>query len=478
MTIENITVVRHVPTGVASTTNHPPKRSDQQLLRAFNSQLREARRVGQTEFEVKSASEVLAGSAGESVEVRGWVSRKHTVGGLVFVLLRDGSGYVQVSARKGALSEPAFAAAKGATKESAVLVRGSVHEDGRAPGGKEVSAMEFEVVAHSESWPITKTAAKSVSYIFDKRHLSIRGPRAIAAMKIRTEVIGAAFDYFRDRRFMLISGPSFVEAAVEGGSTLFPVDYFGRKAYLSQSAQFYEEAALPAFQKVWIFQPAFRAEKSNTNKHLTEFWMIEAEQAFADQSANLELLEGLLAAMVRRVLDNRQQELKTLGRTLKEVILPLPRMTYDQARQVAIKKGFGFEWGEDIGAESERAISMSQETPFFITDYPLSARSFYHMTYPDRPDVTMSADLIAPEGVGELATGGQRIHDQSQLMERIASQELPAEAFSWYLELRRFGMPPHSGFGLGVERTTRWIAGLRHIRSASLFPRTVTRLSP
>ena len=229
---------------------------------------------------------------------------------------------------------------------------------------------------------------------------------------------------------------------------------------------------------MWIYQPAFRAEKSKTSKHLTEFWMIEAEQAFADQQANMSLLEGLLAAMVKRVLENRQDDLKTLGRTLKEVALPLQRVSYDEAREVARRKGFAFEWGDDIGAEAERAISQAFDSPFFVTDYPLSARAFYHMTYADRPTVTKSADLMAPEGIGELATGGQRIHDQAQLMERIASQELPASAFSWYLDLRKFGMPPHSGFGIGVERTTRWIAGLKHIRSASLFPRTVSRISP
>jgi asparaginyl-tRNA synthetase len=434
--------------------------------------------VKKAPFEVRSAAEVLAGGAGERVEVRGWVSRKHTVGGLIFVVLRDGSGHLQVSAKRGTIPEPAFQAAGSATRESAVVVRGEVREDRRAPGGKELAAQTFEVVAKAESWPITKTAVKSASYLFDKRHLSIRGPKAIAAMKIRAEVVGAAFDYFRRRCFTLISGPTFVQAAVEGGSTLFPVDYFGRKAYLSQSAQFYEEASLPALQKVWVFQPAFRAEKSRTNKHLTEFWMIEAEQAFADQSDNLKLLEGLLAAMVRRVIDNRQLELKTLDRTLREVTLPLQRITYDEAREIAVGQGAGFDWGADIGAEAERAISLSKTSPFFITDYPLSARSFYHMTYPDRPNVTRSADLIAPEGFGELATCGQRIHDQAQLIERISSQELPAEAFSWYLDLRRFGMPPHSGFGIGVERTTRWLGGLKHIRSASLFPRTVSRLSP
>ena len=429
-------------------------------------------------FRLCTAADVIAGKAGGGVEVRGWVARKHTVGGLVFAIIRDGSGYVQVSAKKGSLPDPDFEAAKGATKESAVVARGEVREDRRAPGGKEVAVREFDVVARSETWPITKTAARSGSYLFDVRHLSIRGPKAVASMRIRTEVVGAAFDYFRKISFTLVSAPSFVQAAVEGGSTLFPVDYFGKPAYLSQSAQFYEEAALPALQKVWIYQPAFRAEKSKTSKHLTEFWMIEAEQAFADQSANLSLLEGLLAAMVGRVLENRQEDLKTLGRSLTAVALPLQRITYAEAREMAEKQGFGFEWGDDIGAEAERAISSSFDSPFFITDYPLSARAFYHMTYPDRPKVTKSADLMAPDGVGELATGGQRIHEQSQLMERISSQELPAEAFSWYLELRKYGMPPHSGFGIGVERTTRWIAGLKHIRSASLFPRTVSRISP
>jgi asparaginyl-tRNA synthetase len=433
--------------------------------------------VKDEKFKVSSAADILVGRSGPEVELRGWVSRKHTVGGLVFAIIRDGSGYIQVSARKGATEGP-FESARGATKESAVVVRGDVRDDERAPGGKEVAARDFKIVSLAESWPITKTAARSASFLFDKRHLSIRGPKAIAAMRIRTEVVGAAFDYFRQNGFTLISGPTFVQAAVEGGSTLFPVDYFGKAAYLSQSAQFYEEAALPALQKVWIYQPAFRAEKSKTSKHLTEFWMIESEQAFADQAVNLQTMEGLLAAMVDRVLDNRQQDLKILGRTLKEVLLPLQRITYDEALAISHRAGHPFEWGDDIGAEAERDISKSFDAPFFITDYPLSARAFYHMTYPDRPKVTMSADLMAPEGVGELATGGQRIHEQSQLMERIAKQELPAEAFAWYLDLRKFGMPPHVGFGIGVERTTRWIAGLKHIRSASLFPRTVSRISP
>ena len=425
-----------------------------------------------------SAADILAGKSGPEVEVRGWVARKHTVGGLVFAIIRDGTGYVQVSAKKWKAEEAAFQAAKSATRESAVTVRGEVRDDKRAPGGKEISAQEFDVVSRAESWPITKTAAKSASFLYDKRHLSVRGPKAIATMRIRAEVIGAAFDYFRERGFQLISAPTFVQAAVEGGSTLFSVDYFGKKASLSQSAQFYEEAALPALQKVWIFQPAFRAEKSKTAKHLTEFWMIEAEQAFAGQAENMEVQEQLLSKMVERVIERRQADLRTLGRTISQPRLPFPRMTYDEARSLAEGKGIHFEWGEDLPTEAERAISLTQDSPFFVTDYPLSARAFYHMTYDDRPKVTRSADLIAPEGFGELATGGQRIHEYGQLMERIASQDLPAESFSWYLELRKFGMPPHSGFGIGVERCTRWIGGLKHIRSASLFPRTVSRISP
>jgi asparaginyl-tRNA synthetase len=429
-------------------------------------------------FRPTDAADILDRPAGLGVEVKGWVSRKHTVGGLIFVTIRDGTGYVQVSVKKGTPEGPAFSAASTVTRESAVIVRGALKDDKRAPGGREVAASEFVVVARSESWPITRTAVKSASFLFDKRHLSIRGPKAIATMRIRAEVIGAAFDYFRENGFQLISAPTFVMAAVEGGSTLFSVDYFGKKASLSQSAQFYEEAALPALQKVWIFQPAFRAEKSRTPKHLTEFWMIESEQAFADQEENMRVQEYLLSKMVERVVERRQPDLRTLGRSLEKLGLPLPRMTYDEAREIATKKGVGFEWGDDLTAEAEKAVSLSQDSPFFVTDYPLTARAFYHMTYPDRPKVTKSADLIAPGGFGELATGGQRIHEYAPLIERISNQDLPPESFAWYLELRKFGMPPHSGFGIGVERTTRWIAGLKHIRSASLFPRTVSRISP
>jgi len=430
------------------------------------------------EARLLSIKEVLSGRTISKVGVRGWVAGKAGIGGIVFVILRDGTGYLQVSGKKGVASQQVFEAMREVPRESVVQVSGVSKEDKRAPGGVEIVVEDFRVISRAEPWPITKTSAKSASFLYDMRHLSIRGRKSIATMKVRAEVMGATWDFFREKGFTLISAPTFVQAAVEGGSTLFEVAYFGKKAYLSQSAQFYEEAALAGLEKVWICQPAFRAEKSRTAKHLTEFWMIEAERAFADQTANMELQEELLAFIVDRVLKNRHDELATLGRKLVKPTLPLERVTYDKLRAAADAQGIHFDWGEDIPTEAERLVSLAKTAPFFVTDFPLSARSFYHMTYEDRPEVTKSADLIAPEGYGELATGGQRMAEYYPLLQRIKSQDLPPEAFSWYLDLRKFGMPYHSGFGMGVERVTRWIAGLKNIRSASLFPRTTTRISP
>lgn len=425
-----------------------------------------------------SAREVLSRRSVQKARVRGWVAGKAGVGGVVFIVVRDGSGYLQASAKRGVAPGRVFEGMRDVPRESVVELTGSAREERRAPGGAELVADEFKVVSRAEAWPITKTSVMSRSQLYDMRHLSIRGRKSIATMKIRAEVMGACWDFFRERGFTLMSAPTFVQAAVEGGSTLFEVGYFGKKAYLSQSAQFYEEAALAGLEKVWICQPAFRAERSRTAKHLTEFWMVEAESAFADQEANMALQEELVAFIAGRVLERRAEELETLGRRFQRPRLPLERITYDDLRREAMSKGVSFEWGDDIPAEAERLISLPRSSPFFVTDFPLSARSFYHMTYEERPDVTRSADLLAPEGFGEIATGGQRIAEYDQLLRRIESQDLTPEAFSWYLDLRRFGMPFHSGFGMGVERVTRWIAGLKNIRSASLFPRTMTRVSP
>ena len=424
-------------------------------------------------------SEALRAQDGTSATLMGWIVNKSSVGGIKFATLRDGSGYIQIACKRNRVVPRAFEEFERANREAAVVVSGSIRDDVRAPGGKELSVSEFRMMAQSERWPITKSAVKSsTSFLYDKRHLAIRGRKASAVIRIRSEVIYAAFDYFVRNGFTLISAPTIVQNAVEGGSTLFELNYFGRKAYLSQSAQLYEESAILAFGKVFIFQPAFRAEKSKTSKHITEFWMIEAEQAFANQEDNIRLQENLVKAMAERVVQHRSDDLKTLGRNFKFPEVPFPKITYDEARDISSKNGVPFEWGEDIPTEGERIVSKQFDVPFFITGYPLSARSFYHMTEESNSKVTRSADLIAPEGYGEIATGGQRIHDYQTLMDRIATQELPTESFEWYLELRKYGMPEHAGFGIGVERTTRWMCGLKHIRAASLFPRTISRVKP
>jgi asparaginyl-tRNA synthetase len=353
-----------------------------------------------------------------------------------------------------------------------------VRDDPRAPGGKEIAVQALRVIAPAAKWPITRSAVRSSSFLYDKRHLSIRGRKASAVFRIRAELVYAAFDFFTRRGFVLISAPTLVQNAVEGGTTLFQLDYFGQPAYLSQSAQLYEEAAICALEKVFIYQPAFRAEKSKTSKHLTEFWMLEAEQAFAEQADNLRLQEELVGYLVERVVERCGPELRVLGRSMRVPARPFPRIPYDEVRERAAQKGVQFQWGEDIPTEAERLISSSFEDPVFVTDYPLSARSFYHMTKDSAGRITLSADLFAPEGFGEIATGGQRVHDYDVLVDRVKGQEIPPESFEWYLELRKYGLPPHSGFGLGIERTVRWLAGLKHIRAASLFPRTLTRIRP
>lgn len=426
----------------------------------------------------QSIREALTLAQGSVAELKGWVVTKSTVGGLLFLLVRDGSGYIQVVGKKGAIDEHFLNKMKEVAIESAVRIKGQLRDDARAPGGKELVVKEFEVIAQADKWPITKSAVKSSAFLYDNRHLSIRGKKSSSVMKIRSEFIKAAFDFFIEHDFVYINAPSIVQSAVEGGATLFNIDYFGKKASLTQSAQLYEEAAICAFGKVFIMQPAFRAEKSKTAKHLTEFLMIEAEVAFNEQADNMKLQEELVNYICSRVVEKRSKELEILGRKFTVPEKPFPRITYDEARETAGKNDINFEWGEDIPTEAERLVSKMFDKPFFVTDYPLSARSFYHMTKPDNDKVTLSADLIAPEGFGEIATGGQRIHDYKTLVERLKKQELPMESFQWYVDLRKYGMPPHAGFGIGVERSIRWICNLKHIRATSLFPRTITRVYP
>jgi len=425
-----------------------------------------------------SASKVLKSREGEYVRLLGWVASKRTIGNIVFCLIRDGSGFIQVAGKKGVTDENTLDTMKRVSLESAVMVGGSVKDDERAPGGKELSVKEFQIIALAEKWPITKSAIKSSSFLYDNRHLSIRGRKAISILKIRSELIYSSLEFFRKHGFFLINAPTLVQSACEGGATLFDLDYFGKIAFLTQSAQLYEEAAICAFEKVFVLQPAFRAEKSKTAKHLTEFWMLEAEQAFATHEDIMKLEEDLVSYVTNSIVEKCSEELNTIGRKFSPPNPPFPRITYDEAREIAMSKGIEFEWGDDIPTEAENILSKSFEGPFFITGYPLSARSFYHMTDPKDERLTLSSDLMAPEGYGEIATGGQRIHDYNTLLERVRKQELPIESFSWYLDLRKYGLPPHSGFGIGIERLVRWVCGLKHIRATTLFPRTITRITP
>jgi len=435
-----------------------------------------------TQFKVggrtHTIKELISDQKEQQTTILGWVQNKSWVGGMVFLIIRDGSGYIQTAIKRGNVSPSIFENVKNLTIESAVKISGNTKIDKRAPYGLEIVANNLEVIAKSDVWPITKSAVKSPSYLYDIRHLSIRGRKASSAIKVRSKVVEATAEYFFKNDFYLISAPSIVQSACEGGSTLFEVDYFGQKAYLTQSAQLYEEAAIFALERVWTVEPCFRAEKSKTSKHLTEFWMIESEVAFATHEDIMHLEEELISSIAHKVAQECSSELKILGRKFTPPELPFYRITYDEARNLLIKKGVNFEWGEDIPTEGEKIISKEFDKPVFVKEFPLAARSFYHMTKSDNSKVTLSSDLIAPEGYGEITTGGQRLSDYQELERRVLQQELPRQSFEWYLELRRYGLPPHSGFGLGVERLTRWICGLKHIRTASLFPRTPTRLNP
>ena len=425
-----------------------------------------------------SASKALNSSEGEYVRLLGWVASKRIIGGIVFSLIRDGSGFIQVAGKKGITDDNTLEVMGRVSLESAVMVGGMIRDDERAPGGKELSVKEFQTIALAEKWPITKSAIKSPSFLYDNRHLSIRGRKATSILKIRSELIHSSIEFFTKHGFFLINAPILVQSACEGGATLFNLDYFGSTAFLTQSAQLYEEAAICAFEKAFVLQPAFRAEKSKTAKHLTEFWMLEAEQAFATHDDIMKLEEDLVSHITNRVVEKCSEELKIIGRKFLPPNPPFPKITYDEARDMAISKGVEFEWGEDIPTEAENILSKSFDKPFFITGYPLTARRFYHMADPRDERITLSSDLMAPEGYGEMATGGQRIHDYNTLLERVRKQDLPLESFSWYLDLRKYGLPPHSGFGIGIERLVRWICGLKHIRASTLFPRTITRINP
>jgi asparaginyl-tRNA synthetase len=423
--------------------------------------------------------EVFGAVDGAEVELWGWAWRKRSHGGLVFIDLRDSTGLVQVTVRRGVADEESFNAAGGVGREASVQVRGIVRRDPRAPGGVEVSCRSLRVVGPSMGdFPIKKGVSARVLY--DNRHLYLRSPRVSALMRIRSNMIGAIHEFFRSEGFVEVDCPTLVTAAVEGGATLFKVDYFGRPVYLTQSVQFYQEASIFALEKVYSVQPSFRAEKSRTSRHLTEFWHVEAEIAHAGLEELLGLVERLVRHIVLRTAETSENELRILGRRVRsaEVEGRFPRITYAEALETLSRRGVEAYWGLDIGADEERIISSEFEAPVFLTHFPRRLKAFYHKPDPSNSEVTLSADLLAPRGHGEIVGSGVRIDSYEELYNRILEEGLDPQDYSWYLDLRRFGSVPHAGFGLGVERVLRWILDLPHVRMASLFPRTPSRVTP
>ena len=425
--------------------------------------------------------EEIARFEGQAVTLRGWLHNRRSSGKIHFLQVRDGSGFIQCVMSKQAVGEEMFTRADHLSQESSLIVHGSVRADVRAPGGYEIDVSGIDVVSEAQNYPITPKE-HGVDFLMDRRHLWIRAPRQQAILRVRHEVINAVRDYFNSRHFILADTPIFTPAACEGTTTLFPVQYFeDHTAFLTQSGQLYNEANAMALGRVYCFGPTFRAEKSKTRRHLTEFWMVEPEVAYANLEDVMNLAEGLVISVVERVLENRQRELKVLERDtskLERVKGPFPRISYDEAAETLKRKGLPFEWGGDFGAPDETALSEEHDRPIFVHGFPSAIKAFYMKPHPDRPEVSLSVDLLAPEGYGEIIGGGQRLDDLELLVQRIKEHDLPQEAFEWYLDLRRYGSVPHSGFGMGIERVVTWICGIEHLRETIPYPRMLYRLYP
>jgi asparaginyl-tRNA synthetase len=419
--------------------------------------------------------------AGEAIEIRGWLYNKRSSGKIHFLQIRDGSGVMQAVMARSDVAPDAFAAADALTQESSVVVWGTVRADPRAPGGYELSVSGLEIVQPADPYPITPKE-HGVEFLMDHRHLWLRSRRQHALMRIRAEVISACTDFLDGQGFLRVDTPILTPASVEGTTTLFETPYFDLgNAYLTQSGQLYNEAAAMAFGRVYCFGPTFRAEKSKTRRHLTEFWMVEPEAAYMTLDGYMDLAEQMVSAVVARVVSRRRHELETLDRDVAKLDAaraPFPRISYDEAIAMLDRAGKPVPWGEDFGGDEETVISSAYDRPVFVHHYPAKCKAFYMEPDRTRPDVVLSADLLAPEGYGEIIGGGQRIHDLALLERRLREHDLPAETYQWYLDLRRYGSVPHSGFGLGIERTVAWIAGIEHIREAIPFPRLINRLYP
>jgi len=426
---------------------------------------------------------------GQTVTVRGWLYNLRESGKLLFPQFRDGSGIIQGVVPKNAVTSEVFEAVKTLTQESSVIVEGKVRADKRAPGGYELDVQNVEVlqrVPETDPYPITPKE-HGTDFLMEHRHLWVRSQRQAAILRVRAEIIKGARDFFDERGFTLTDPPIITPAACEGTTTLFPVDYFEEQAFLTQSGQLYVEATAMALGKVYSFGPTFRAEKSKTRRHLTEFWMVEPEVAYATLDDVMELAEGLISFIVKRCLERRRADLQTIGRDiskLEKIEAPFPRISYDDAvknLQEGHAKGAletKFEWGGDLGSPDETYLSAQFDKPVMVHRYPAKVKAFYMEPDPQRPDLALCVDVLAPEGYGEIIGGSQRMASHELLLQRIHEHGLPESAFKWYLDLRKFGSVPHGGFGMGIERAVAWICGLEHVRETIPFPRMLYRLYP
>jgi asparaginyl-tRNA synthetase len=418
---------------------------------------------------------------GEEVTINGWLHNRRSSGKIHFLILRDGSGFIQAVMSKAAVGEEMFKAADHLSQETSVIVTGTARADKRAPSGYEIDVKDLKIVGESHDYPITPKE-HGVDYLLDRRHLWIRSERQQAILRIRHEIINAVRDFFNDRGFVLTDTPIFTPAACEGTTTLFPVEYFeNQKAYLTQSGQLYVEANAMALGRVYSFGPTFRAEKSKTRRHLTEFWMVEPEIAYAGLDDVMNLAEDLIVSVVARVLDKRQRELKVLERDvtkLESVQKPFPRLTYDDAVKTLQGRGLQIEWGGDFGGPDETALSEQYDRPLMVHRYPAAVKAFYMKPDPERAELALGVDVLAPEGYGEIIGGGERLADLDLLLQRIKEHDLPQDAFEWYLDLRRYGTVPHGGFGMGIERVVAWICKLEHVRETIPYPRMLYRIYP
>ncbi len=426
-------------------------------------------------------SQILAGESQPEVVIHGWLHHKRSSGGIQFLLVRDGTGFVQATVRKEKFDPKIFETIEKATLESTVEIHGQVKRDERAPGGYELLVSDVKILFKAEEdFPISKKH-HGPDFLLDQRHFWVRSHKMFKIMKIRAELLRAAREWLEKEGFTEIHVPVIVGAAVEGGSTLFELKYFDKLAYLTQSWQLYAEAVVTSLGKIYTIAPSFRAEKSKTRRHLTEYWHLELEIPFGGLEDIMKIEEEMITYMAHAAAKKYPEELQSLGRDPKDLLKIMPpfkRITYDEAIKILQKDGVKLQWGDDIDWRHEKVLTSHFDQPFFLSHFPAGIKAFYHKPDPSRREVTLSADMLAPEGYGEVIGGGQRIHDYDELMQRIKEEKLDSSSYQWYLDLRKYGTMPHAGFGMGVERVVRWICKLTHIRDAILFPRLLNRVYP